>query len=185
LQSNERLQRSEQQSQSQKYGKAVQPQHQHQHQQAISSPIQQLSQLAPLVKDEAQHHHDPSLSKPVSEKPELQNLVLTPMASQQDFPEANTKNVEPGPLDEKSLLGCLLRVVPTEPNAKIRISTTVSVIFSQMFPIYKLHNLCWSMMSSCSCCSSNDMDVKLVHHVVESIDCCNFCIMIAAAKSTW
>ncbi|KAH8949214.1 hypothetical protein BDL97_10G019900 [Sphagnum fallax] len=127
--SNERLQRSEQQSQSQKYGKAVQPQHQHQHQhqhqQAISSPIQQLSQSAPLVKDEAQHHHDPSLIKPVSEKPELQNLVLTPMASQQDFPEANTKNVEPGPLDEKSLLGCLLRVVPTEPNAKIRISTTL------------------------------------------------------------
>ncbi len=116
-----------------------QHQHQHQHQQAISSPIQQLSQSAPLVKDEAQHHHDPSLIKPVSEKPELQNLVLTPMASQQDFPEANTKNVEPGPLDEKSLLGCLLRVVPTEPNAKIRISTTVSVIFSQMLPIYKLH----------------------------------------------
>ncbi len=162
-----------------------QHQHQHQHQQAISSPIQQLSQSAPLVKDEAQHHHDPSLSKPVSDKPELQNLVLTPMASQQDFPEANTKNVEPGPLDEKSLLGCLLRVVPTEPNAKIRISTTVSVIFSQMLPVYKLPNLCWSMMSSCSCCSSNDMDVKLVHHVVESIDCCNFCIMIAAAKSTW
>ncbi|CAK9256750.1 unnamed protein product [Sphagnum jensenii] len=124
-QSNERLQRSEQQSQNQKYGKAVQPQHQHQHQQAISSPIQQLSQSAPLVKDEAQRHHDPSLSKPVSEKPELQNLVLTPMASQQDFPEANIKNVEPGPLDEKSLLGCLLRVVPTEPNAKIRISTTL------------------------------------------------------------
>ncbi|CAM6040794.1 unnamed protein product [Sphagnum compactum] len=125
--SNERLQRSEQQSQSQKYGKAVPPQHQHQHQhqQAISSPIQQLSQSAPLVKDEAQHHHDPSLSKPVSDKPELQNLVLTPMASQQDFPEANTKNVEPGPLDEKSLLGCLLRVVPTDPNSKIRISTTL------------------------------------------------------------
>lgn len=62
--------------------------------------------------------------KSLSEKQEHNNSEHQ-LVKQQNHVESSVKVVEPALLDERSLLACLVRAVPAEPSARIRISSTL------------------------------------------------------------
>lgn len=128
-------QRLDQQQHSQSH-KLLMQQHdealQLQHQQGISSTMHHLSQPPASVTDESQHQLEPSITKSLSDKQEPRNSVATSVTSQVTTPEA-IKSAEPVLLDERSLLGCLVRAVPAEASAKIRISSTVCLCSVLLF----------------------------------------------------
>lgn len=75
---------------------------------------------------DSQSQHEPSHSKSIATKQELIVPVLSPEIPQQTTSEP-IKITEPILLDERALLGCLVRAVPEEASNKIRISSTVSI----------------------------------------------------------
>ncbi|CAM6100456.1 unnamed protein product [Calypogeia fissa] len=104
-----------------------------QHQQGISSSMGHLGGGAVHSSSMSQEDSTGHLPREVAatsvqmsnaDKQELQKSVAQ-ISNQQHFAEANTKTPEPVLLDERSLLACLLRAVPPEPNARIRISSTL------------------------------------------------------------
>lgn len=84
-----------------------------------------LTRPAALASEDGQSQHNLSCRNSIIISQELRNSPTSPVTSQQISADL-IKDSEPVLLDEKSLLACLIRAVPAEATAKIRISSTVS-----------------------------------------------------------
>lgn len=135
IQGQEQQQHSQSHKHIQQRGESVQLQHQ----QGISSTIH-LSQPMAHAPGDSQGQHEPSLSKSIATKQELIVPVLSPEIPQQTTSEP-LKSTEPILLDERALLGCLVRAVPEEASNKIRISSTVSIclFYKNLVRVYYLY----------------------------------------------
>ena len=121
---------------------------------------------------DSQGQHEPSLSKSIATKQELIVPVLSPEIPQQTTSEP-IKSTEPILLDERALLGCLVRAVPEEASNKIRISSTVSICFilqefsTCLLPLcFSLQNflqICW-LLNNMQQQGSMKIDVVLCRH---------------------
>lgn len=87
--------------------------------------MHRLSRPTALASEDGQPQHNLSRSNSIIASQELRNSTLSPVTSQQTSADL-IKGSEPVLLNEKSLLACLVRAVPAEATAKIRISSTVS-----------------------------------------------------------
>ncbi|BBN01242.1 hypothetical protein MPTK1_2g05870 [Marchantia polymorpha subsp. ruderalis] len=99
-----------------------------QHQQGISSSMDHLgggTHSSSVSQEGTEHGQIEGVAKKsLSEKQEHNNSEHQ-LVKQQNHVESSVKVVEPALLDERSLLACLVRAVPAEPSARIRISSTL------------------------------------------------------------
>ncbi|KAL2642350.1 hypothetical protein R1flu_009937 [Riccia fluitans] len=117
---------------------ASQPQ-QLQHQQGISSSMEHLGggTQSSSVSGEGPDHEAPT-KKSITEKQELQKPA--PQNAKPSHAESSSKAPEPVLLDERSLLGCLVRAIPVEPSARIRISSTLPNRLAKMLAPLHWHD---------------------------------------------
>ncbi|KAL3695744.1 hypothetical protein R1sor_009820 [Riccia sorocarpa] len=113
-----------------------------QHQQGISGSMERLGSGAhsssPSHEGPDHEKYEAPPKKSVNEK-ELQKSA--PLNAKQTHSEASSsKAPEPVLLDERSLLACLVRAVPVEPSARIRISSTLPNRLAKMLAPLHWHD---------------------------------------------